>query len=828
MVQRDWLILLVVVSWLGCGGRTSLDEGTWSAAGRSPNAYAGAAGAAAHAGNDAGSQNGPGGSGASAAPNSSGGVSSATGGSAWATGGATTAVGGVPVPATGGVLEATGGVRADPPVTTAGYTGSAGTGAISGAGAGSGPFGGAGGAGGVPDTGGAGGWTGGGAVAGAGAAGSPLVPEWTPIQGECQGVQPGTIWYVDCSVDPERDAEGTSWEDALPHPMAASRRSAPCDAIWIRSSTCLPLALNEPVFAPSVSVSVYGGFSGSEASINERDGSTGPTVFEGDLVGDDVPGDALSYEDNSAHVVLVESAISVSLEGLTIRGGHAINSTSGSGEEAPPWLSGGGILATDAATVLLDKVTTVGNEAVYGAGLAVLGAESHGSAEECQFVDNLARSQGAGAFVESGQLYLSNSWFTDGEAPYGGGVFGIDAQGLLEECFFIQNEAYGSGGGLAIEGGAWDIERSRFVGNTASTGGAILVDAAVLTLTEGLIAFNTASGEGAGLHSTLNGGTVRVERAALVGNNPGSGSYGAAGAIRFGPGTLELRGTSIVGNRSIFSGAILSEAALTIVDSEIRSNSSTSRAGALGLQGGNSVVVNSAFSWNSASIEGSVAWFGPGTTHLWVNVSVVENQSAGSPDRAILVDPEARLQLDNSLLFAEGLAGETFFSGEELSGLTASNNCSSDLKHPGIRSVPLDGNPFTGEPLVGDFFQASSSPCQDAGANEAAANVEFDWTSSTTLDTLEPDAAPVDAGYHHAPEEVRIEAFVVDGTSVSWSAVNAFVCVVGSSSSNDFTVLDPAPVGASSLDHNSPSRASIALVCWDSSRRPKSRWAVVP
>jgi hypothetical protein len=148
----------------------------------------------------------------------------------------------------------------------------------------------------------------------------------------------GAIWYV--KADASGANTGTSWADAFTDLHAALSAAGATDQIWVAKGVYKPSTSDKSVsFELKDGVALYGGFAGSETSLEQRDVLANPTVLSGDIdQNDTVDSDGItnSYDDivgdNSRHVVtghLLSSA--TVLDGFTITGGENNTDASGSG-----------------------------------------------------------------------------------------------------------------------------------------------------------------------------------------------------------------------------------------------------------------------------------------------------------------------------------------------------------------------------------------------------------------------------------------------------------------------------------------------------------------
>ncbi|MEF8811312.1 MAG: right-handed parallel beta-helix repeat-containing protein, partial [Bacteroidales bacterium] len=235
-----------------------------------------------------------------------------------------------------------------------------------------------------------------------------------------------TAYYVDKDATGSND--GSSWDnaynklqDALSHP---NKYKVP---IWVAEGVYYPDEgagqtnddRNSTFDIPD-SIKVYGGFSGVENSLNERDWENNETILSGDIgISDD-------KTDNAYHVVSFESVSEETvLDGFTIKEGNA----------------GGG----------------------YGAGIYNLASESGNRSKprirNCIIENNTADGPGAGMYnkcefdTDGCNPVLNNTTIINNE---GGGIYndangGYEASPVLTNCVITGNNGvginnYGNGG----------------------------------------------------------------------------------------------------------------------------------------------------------------------------------------------------------------------------------------------------------------------------------------------------------------------------------------------------------------------------------------------
>ncbi len=270
---------------------------------------------------------------------------------------------------------------------------------------------------------------------------------------------------------------GTSWANAYTSLQSALGAARAGDQVWVATGTYKPDpgTNRSSAFAMRNNVSVYGGFAGTETTLQQRNVATNVTILSGDLLGNDAPNFA-NYADNSLHVVTATSLSAATLiDGFTILGGNA--STSGNTDGAGIWIPSG---ALTIANCILDR--------------------------------NSASGRGGAVFSEAGVVSLSNCTISGNRATSdGGGAWMGPSSFTLTSCVFRGNASSGSGGGLYLLGIFGDpselrtLAKCRFLGNSAVNGGGIDNQQGRLIVTNGLFSGNTATAMGGGLRNTDGG-----------------------------------------------------------------------------------------------------------------------------------------------------------------------------------------------------------------------------------------------------------------------------------------------------------------------------------
>jgi len=302
--------------------------------------------------------------------------------------------------------------------------------------------------------------------------------------------KPEAIGAGDCST----------WENACALRTALTN-AVSGDQIWVMEGRHIPTTTGDrsASFQLKDGVAVYGGFDGTETSLDQRDWVSNVTILSGDLLGDDEG--FTNNGENSYHVVYDSfGPVGSYLDGITISSGNA-NGGYGYGY-------GGGM--TNVGTLFnksissdyyrnrdstyngptLINVIFRGNMAQIGGGMAYFSFNAN--LENVTFAGNLSNIGGGGMYLSGGSStftnvtfssnhafagggleigggnpVLTNVTFTDNSVSYnGGGISNWSAQPTLINVTFFKNVAYSGGGALYNKGGSVALTNSVLWGDS--------------------------------------------------------------------------------------------------------------------------------------------------------------------------------------------------------------------------------------------------------------------------------------------------------------------------------------------------------------------------
>jgi hypothetical protein len=242
-------------------------------------------------------------------------------------------------------------------------------------------------------------------------------------------VRANTIWYVKASNG--TSGNGLSWtnafvtvDEAIAHASTTRDAQGHSDEIWVAQGSYFP-STGSTGFYINKPLALYGGFKGSETSVQGRLGSFVQTILDGNI-GTNPP------STNAAHVVSISGVAGVSgtpgvvIDGFLIQNGYA----SGTG------VNGAGISSSitdlDLANcfVRTNRFNPFGTH--YGGGLYFTSASG-------------------GLYPTVGYtLHIKNSEFSGNRATEGGGIYGDDLRGEVVNTKFLENLGLPDGGGAYL------------------------------------------------------------------------------------------------------------------------------------------------------------------------------------------------------------------------------------------------------------------------------------------------------------------------------------------------------------------------------------------
>ena len=215
-------------------------------------------------------------------------------------------------------------------------------------------------------------------------------------------------------------------------------------SIWIAEGTYYPSRTNDrsDTFLVENHLELYGGFDGTETSLNQRKYPLPLTILSGNI------GDVDDNTDNSYHVVTI-SHENTALDGITISDGYAMYEKHSRNADC----FGGGLYIPHFSDVHTTHTRT--------------------TLTNMTFLNNTATNGGAIFAFVSVVLKINDSIFVDNKAingdyhdGMGGGIY-ISYKGVLHvfNCDFEYNYADSMGGGIMLDYGNTGIINNNYFGN---------------------------------------------------------------------------------------------------------------------------------------------------------------------------------------------------------------------------------------------------------------------------------------------------------------------------------------------------------------------------
>ncbi|HEX5111804.1 MAG TPA: T9SS type A sorting domain-containing protein [Saprospiraceae bacterium] len=288
--------------------------------------------------------------------------------------------------------------------------------------------------------------------------------------------------------------DGTSWTNAFTKLQFALEAASPGDQIWIAAGKYVPTGStpDSSHFIVTTPVNLYGGFNGTETSLQQRDWNSNLTIISGDILGDDQPGDFNNHRaDNAHHVLIVDAGETQTIiDGLIFESGATrldANSYFPDANDIPYNRWCGGALYIHRSGVTIQNCLFRDNDAVRGSGFFAFGdtlATIRLVVENTFFMNNHGYN-GAASFTQAFRDYKTNYCrFINNSAYQGGAVFLSNTDAQMEECIFNGNTATYGGAMLAYHGvnefnqhPVTTLTNCDFINNSASSwGGAIYVN----------------------------------------------------------------------------------------------------------------------------------------------------------------------------------------------------------------------------------------------------------------------------------------------------------------------------------------------------------------
>ncbi|AEE50880.1 choice-of-anchor Q domain-containing protein [Haliscomenobacter hydrossis] len=268
-----------------------------------------------------------------------------------------------------------------------------------------------------------------------------------PILGFAQTSSTGKRIYVAAAATAGSEADGQSWNTAFTDLQLALRNTQKGDSIWIAKGKYFPTLSSDRniSFSIPVGVKIFGGFTGIEHSINDRNWDLHQTIFSGEI----------SSTKKALHVVTLTNPDSSNIiDGIIIEHGAAYRDQSNSNALQ----RGGGLLIVmndqqKKGGSIIRNCIFKNNIALSGGAIAIEENSNggHWKIQNCIFQKNAAGTSGGAIFCSSNNmasiLEIDKSQFNLNESGNFGSAISHNFLGNLtiKKSGFDRNETLGVG-----------------------------------------------------------------------------------------------------------------------------------------------------------------------------------------------------------------------------------------------------------------------------------------------------------------------------------------------------------------------------------------------
>ena len=493
--------------------------------------------------------------------------------------------------------------------------------------------------------------------------------------------------YVDADAVGAND--GTSWADAYTN-LQSALGDSPCTEVWVAAGVYKPTAGTDraATFQLKDGVGVYGGFTGTETTREERDWEINITVLSGDIDGNDITDPTGVVTDpaniigaNSYHVVISSSVTETAvLNGFFITAGLAndpydeecngLNCGGGMfNDNSSPTLTNitfsgnsaehmGGGMYNDNSSPTLNTVTFSSNTSVAGDGGGMFNSDSSPALTNVAFYDNWAHLFGGGTGNQpNNHSTLMNVTFSGNQATLGGGMSNRDSSNpTLSNVTFNGNLGYDSGGGMynfnqsspmltdvvfsgniSGTGGGMNnyvgcsptLTNVTFSDNQANSGGGMYNNTSAVALTQVLFSGNQGVNGGA-MHNFQSSVTMtNITIAGNVATGEGGGIYNDGSGYFIQDNIMVLTQVLFSGNKGVNGGAMHNfQSSVTMTNINMAGNLATGQGGGIYNDGSDPYIQNTLI-WGNQSGSGGDNLFNSGSSGPIIRYSLVGGCNPG-------------------------------------------------------------------------------------------------------------------------------------------------------------------------------------------------------
>jgi len=458
--------------------------------------------------------------------------------------------------------------------------------------------------------------------------------------------------YVDAAAAGAND--GSSWENAYTDLNNALISTTASD-IWIAKATYFPPMQGDfRYFEISVAHNLYGGFSGTETSIDQRDIEANPTIIMGDINGDDDSNDnTLNRTDNALHLLSITAIDgTVVIDGISFQNGSALIDPM---DDISFNIRGAGIYSL--ATLDIDNCSFSHHHGEGGSSIYLSGEGSNSTIDNSLFNNNSSTSQAAGILVDELNNVEINSCAFNNNLTNRGAVYARNSVNTtIRKCSFDSNEAITDAWCAGVFCfGSYDskIDSCEFKNLTAANATAMYIDARGL-VNLGVRAADVSNCSFDNINSTGFGGGVRAWMCDYVMDNCSFTNCiaGNTGSCIFNSGlsTYMISNTSFTDCVATFGGATsnYSSSVGTYSNCVFENNQAVTSGGASTTGFLADASFNNCMFQNNNALFGGALFSQNDTTRLSINGSIFNSNVASNNGGAICTIEGGTFSIDSS------------------------------------------------------------------------------------------------------------------------------------------------------------------------------------
>lgn len=229
-----------------------------------------------------------------------------------------------------------------------------------------------------------------------------------------------TTWYV--NVNASGDNDGASWQNAFISPQLAFDTAFSGDTIWVSQGIYTPISQPLSTNIPNDSVhyafwfankslSIFGGFTGGETSLNQRNYRQNLTILSGNIRNKN------DKTDNTNMVVNIQNVADLLIDGIVIEDSY------GSGSNMD-----------------------------LNSGFRILNV-ANAFLRNC-IVRNIETRTSAGSIVRNSNVRIENCEFYNNKSQEASAVYFLNSSAHVQNSTFHHNTASSHGGAITFNGGA--------------------------------------------------------------------------------------------------------------------------------------------------------------------------------------------------------------------------------------------------------------------------------------------------------------------------------------------------------------------------------------